>query len=72
MQFYIALRRFPAALRKVEQILEIVPNDPDALVEKAAIAQAPPVQAAAALTNAHAVPRAPLPVVVVTPGSHPT
>jgi len=39
-QFYIALRRFPEALHKLNQILEIVPNDIDALVEKAAIAQA--------------------------------
>src|SRR5438552_1788621 len=39
-QFYIALRRFPEALHKLDQILEIVPNDFDALVEKAAIAQA--------------------------------
>ena len=39
-QFYIALRRFPEALRKLDQILEILPNDIDALVEKAAIAQA--------------------------------
>ena len=39
-QFYIALRRFPEALRKLDQILEIVPGDIDALVEKAAIAQA--------------------------------
>ncbi len=39
-QFYIALRRFPEALRKLDQILEIVPNDIDAVVEKAAIAQA--------------------------------
>ncbi len=39
-QFYIALRRFPEALRKLDLILEIVPNDFDALVEKAAIAQA--------------------------------
>jgi TolB-like protein/Tfp pilus assembly protein PilF len=38
-QFYIALRRFPEALRKLDQILKIVPNDIDALVEKAAIAQ---------------------------------
>jgi TolB-like protein/Tfp pilus assembly protein PilF len=38
-QFYIALRRFPEALHKLDQILEIVPNDIDALVEKAAIAQ---------------------------------
>lgn len=39
-QFYIALRRFPEALRKLDLILEVVPNDIDALVEKAAIAQA--------------------------------
>jgi TolB-like protein/Tfp pilus assembly protein PilF len=39
-QFYIAMRRFPEARRKLDQILEIVPNDTDALVEKAAIAQA--------------------------------
>ena len=39
-QFYIALRRFPEAVRKLDLILEIVPNDIDALVEKAAIAQA--------------------------------
>ncbi|PYK12506.1 MAG: hypothetical protein DME65_03925 [Verrucomicrobia bacterium] len=39
-QFYIAMRRFPEALHKLDQILEIVPNDIDALVEKAAIAQA--------------------------------
>ncbi|MBA3962196.1 MAG: hypothetical protein H0X40_09875 [Chthoniobacterales bacterium] len=39
-QFYITLRNFPEALRKLDQILEIVPNDIDALVEKAAIAQA--------------------------------
>ena len=39
-QFYIALRRFPEALRKLDLILEIVPDDIDAMVEKAAIAQA--------------------------------
>jgi serine/threonine-protein kinase len=39
-QFYIAMRRFPEALRKLDLILEIVPNDTDALVEKATIAQA--------------------------------
>src|SRR5437588_721091 len=39
-QFYIAMRRFPEALRKLDLILEIVPNDIDALVEKAAIGQA--------------------------------
>ncbi|MGH7939095.1 MAG: tetratricopeptide repeat protein, partial [Chthoniobacterales bacterium] len=39
-QFYIALRRFPEALEKLKKILEILPNDTDALVEKTAIAQA--------------------------------
>jgi TolB-like protein/Tfp pilus assembly protein PilF len=39
-QFYITLRRFPDALRKLDQILAIAAGDIDALVEKAAIAQA--------------------------------
>ena len=39
-QFYIAMRRFPEAVRKLDLILDIVPDDTDALVEKAAIAQA--------------------------------
>jgi tetratricopeptide (TPR) repeat protein len=39
-QFYIALRRFPEAVGKLDLILEIVPNDIDDLVEKGAIAQA--------------------------------
>ncbi len=39
-QFYIAMRRFPEALRKLDLILDIVPDDTDALVERAAIAQA--------------------------------
>jgi TolB-like protein/class 3 adenylate cyclase/Tfp pilus assembly protein PilF len=37
---YIALRRFPEALRKLDQILDITPDDVDALATKAAIAQA--------------------------------
>jgi len=37
---YIALRRFPEALRKLDQVLDITPDDLDALAEKAAIAQA--------------------------------
>jgi len=37
---YITLRRFPEALRKVDQVLNITPDDIDTLVEKAAIAQA--------------------------------
>src|SRR5436853_678308 len=36
---YIALRRFPEALRKREQVLDITPDDVDALALKAAIAQ---------------------------------
>ena len=39
-QFYITLRRFPDALRKLDRILAIAPDDIDALVEKAAITQA--------------------------------
>jgi tetratricopeptide (TPR) repeat protein len=37
---YNALRRFPEALRKLDQVLNIAPDDPDTLVFKAAIAQA--------------------------------
>jgi len=37
---YIALRRFPEALRKLDQVLDIAPDDVDALVLKAVIAQA--------------------------------
>jgi TolB-like protein/Tfp pilus assembly protein PilF len=37
---YIERRRFPDALRKLDQVLEIVPADSDTLTTKAAIAQA--------------------------------
>ena len=37
---YIVLRRFPEALRKLDQILNITPDDVDTLALKAAIAQA--------------------------------
>src|SRR5512132_1673312 len=37
---YIALRRFPEALRKLDQILHISPDDVDTVALKAAIAQA--------------------------------
>jgi TolB-like protein/Tfp pilus assembly protein PilF len=37
---YICLRRFPEALQKLDQVLNITPDDPDTLVQKAAIAQA--------------------------------
>jgi tetratricopeptide (TPR) repeat protein len=39
-QLYIELRRFPDALRKFDQILEIIPGDVDTIAAKAAIAQA--------------------------------
>jgi len=39
-QTYIMLRRFPEALRKVNQVLDITPDDVDTLVQKALIAQA--------------------------------
>jgi len=38
--FYIALRRFPEALRKLDQVLDITPDDLNTLAAKAAIAQA--------------------------------
>jgi TolB-like protein/class 3 adenylate cyclase/Tfp pilus assembly protein PilF len=37
---YMALRRFPEALQKVDQVLNITPDDVDTLATKAAIAQA--------------------------------
>ncbi|PYL07906.1 MAG: hypothetical protein DME33_08990 [Verrucomicrobia bacterium] len=37
---YISLRRFPEALRKLDQFLDITPDDVDILANKAAIAQA--------------------------------
>jgi TolB-like protein/class 3 adenylate cyclase/Tfp pilus assembly protein PilF len=37
---YISLRRFPEALRKVDQVLGITPDDVDTLAVKASIAQA--------------------------------
>jgi TolB-like protein/Tfp pilus assembly protein PilF len=39
-QCYIELRRFPEAVRKFDQILDIMPDDVDTLAAKAAIAQA--------------------------------
>jgi len=39
-QSYIALRRFPEALRKLDQVLNITPDDMDTLVYKAGVAQA--------------------------------
>jgi TolB-like protein/Tfp pilus assembly protein PilF len=37
---YLMLRRYPEALRKFDQVLDITPDDIDTFVEKAAIAQA--------------------------------
>jgi len=37
---YISLRRFPEALRKLDEVLNITPDDVDTLATKAAIAQA--------------------------------
>src|SRR5881392_1227246 len=37
---YIALRRFPEALRKLDQVLDITPDDVDTIALKASIAQA--------------------------------
>ena len=37
---YICLRRFPEALRKLDQVLDITPDDLDTIVAKASIAQA--------------------------------
>jgi serine/threonine protein kinase/Tfp pilus assembly protein PilF len=37
---YITLRRFAEALRKLDQVLDITPDDPDTLLAKAVIAQA--------------------------------
>jgi eukaryotic-like serine/threonine-protein kinase len=39
-QSYMILRRFPEALRKFDQVLNIIPDDVDTLAQKAAIAQA--------------------------------
>src|SRR5256714_1681196 len=36
----IILRRFPEALRKLDQVLDIIPDDVDTLAQKAALAQA--------------------------------
>jgi tetratricopeptide (TPR) repeat protein len=52
---YFNLRRFPEALRKLDQVLDIIPDDLDTLVQKAAIAQAEGhlSQAAALLAPLH-------------------
>ncbi len=52
---YILLRHFPEALRKLDQVLNITPDDPNTLAQKAAIAQAEGdlPRAAALLTPLH-------------------
>jgi TolB-like protein/Flp pilus assembly protein TadD len=52
---YMCLRRFPEALRKLDQILDITPDDVDTLATKAAVAQAEGdlPRAAALLTPLH-------------------
>jgi TolB-like protein len=52
---YINLRRFPEALRKLDQVLNLTPDDVDALAAKASIAQAEGdlPQAAALLAPLH-------------------
>jgi serine/threonine protein kinase/Tfp pilus assembly protein PilF len=39
-QSYMLLRRFPEALRKFDQVLDVIPEDLDTLAQKAGIAQA--------------------------------
>ena len=58
---YIALRRFPEALRKLDQVLNITPDDVDTLATKAAIAQAEGdlPRAAALLAPLHPAPTTP-------------
>src|SRR5205085_1355488 len=57
----IALRRFPEALRKLDQVLNITPDDLDTLVFKAAIAQAEGdlPRSAALLAPLHRTPTTP-------------
>jgi TolB-like protein/class 3 adenylate cyclase/Tfp pilus assembly protein PilF len=52
---YVCLRRFPEALRKLDQVLDITPDDLDTLATKAAIAQAEGdlPRAAALITQLH-------------------
>ena len=58
---YIVVRRFPDALRKFDQVLEITPNDVDTLALKAAVAQAEGdlPRAAALLAPLHPAPANP-------------
>jgi TolB-like protein/class 3 adenylate cyclase/Tfp pilus assembly protein PilF len=58
---YIAMRRFPDAMGKFDQVLEITPNDVDTLTLKAAVAQAEGdlTRAAALLAPLHPAPTDP-------------
>jgi TolB-like protein/Tfp pilus assembly protein PilF len=53
---YISLRRFPEALRKLDQVLDVTPDDLDTLVQKAGIAQAEGRPAASCRTTSSASP----------------
>ena len=63
---YIALRRFPAALRKLDQVLDIIPDDVDTLAQKASIAQAEGDLARAAALLGPLTPSADDPVALET------
>jgi TolB-like protein/predicted Zn-dependent protease len=39
-QSYMIIRRFPEALRKFDQVLDVIPGDADTLAQKASVAQA--------------------------------
>jgi serine/threonine protein kinase/Tfp pilus assembly protein PilF len=54
-QSYVIVRRFPEALRKFDQVLDVIPGDVDTLAQKAGIAQAQGdlPQAAALLAPLH-------------------
>ena len=54
-QSYMIVRRFPEALRKFDQVLDVIPGDVDTLAQKASIAQAQGdlPQAAALLAPLH-------------------
>jgi len=54
-QSYVIIRRFPEALRKFDQVLDVIPGDVDTLAQKAGVAQAQGdlPQAAALLAPLH-------------------
>jgi len=63
---FIQHRRLPEALRKLDQVLDITPDDPDTLSQKAAIAQAQGNLSRAALLLAPLHPSADNPYVLET------